>query len=130
MATTVKKADETCNVDFGATSKDMAGIARVSLLVRLISTLLSLAAVIPLDATVGCIGDRIDFSLMRFTEFFQTVLTFALAIVLVEILKSSVMAAIAIVSWPPVAGLVRGELLSLRSRDYVQAAIVASQTSG
>jgi peptide/nickel transport system permease protein len=29
-----------------------------------------------------------------------------------------------------VARLVRGEVLSLRSRDYVQAAIVAGQTNG
>ena len=31
------------------------------------------------------------------------------------------------VSWPPVARLVRGEFLSLRSREYVQAAVLAGQ---
>ena len=39
------------------------------------------------------------------------------------------MVAIAIVSWPPVARLVRGEVLSLRTREYVQAAVVTGQTN-
>jgi peptide/nickel transport system permease protein len=114
----------------------MAGIiygARVSLLVGLISTLFSLAVGIPLGAMAGYFGGRIDDGLMRFTEFFQTVPSFALAIVLVAILQpsiGSIVAAIAIVSWPPVARLVRGEVLSLRSREYVQAAIVTGQTHG
>ena len=33
------------------------------------------------------------------------------------------------VSWPPVARLVRGEVLSLRTREYVQAAVVTGQTN-
>src|SRR5690606_11737732 len=56
--------------------------------------------------------------------------SFALAIVIVSILQPSVgsiVLAIAIVSWPPVARMVRGEVLSLRSREFVQAAIVTGQ---
>ncbi len=108
----------------------MAGIiygARVSLLVGLISTLASLAVGIPLGAAAGYFGGKIDDALMRFTEFFQTVPSFALAIVLVAIMQPSIVSivvAIAIVSWPPVARLVRGEVLSLRTREYVQAAVV------
>lgn len=107
--------------------------ARVSLLVGLTSTIFSLAVGIPLGAMAGYFGGRIDDALMRFTEFFQTVPSFALAIVLVAILQpsiGSIVAAIAIVSWPPVARLVRGEVLSLRTREYVQAAIVTGQTNG
>ena len=33
------------------------------------------------------------------------------------------------VSWPPVARLVRGEFLSLRSREFVQAAVVIGQSA-
>jgi peptide/nickel transport system permease protein len=113
----------------------MAGIiygARVSLLVGLISTLASLAVGIPLGAAAGYFGGKIDDALMRFTEFFQTVPSFALAIVLVAIMQpsiTSIVAAIAIVSWPPVARLVRGEVLSLRTREYVQAAVVTGQSN-
>jgi len=114
----------------------LAGIiygARVSLLVGLVSTLAALAVGIPVGAIAGYYGGRIGDALMRFTEFFQTVPSFALAIVLVAILQPSIVSivlAIAIVSWPPVARLVRGEVLSLRTREYVQAAVVTGQSHG
>jgi peptide/nickel transport system permease protein len=105
--------------------------ARVSLLVGLVSTVVALAVGVPLGAAAGYYGGWADDLLMRFTEFFQTIPSFAMAIVLVAILQPSIVsivAAIAIVSWPPVARLVRGEVLSLRTREYVQAAIVTGQS--
>ncbi|WP_274425327.1 ABC transporter permease [Chelativorans sp. YIM 93263] len=107
--------------------------AQVSLLVGLISTVAALLIGIPIGALAGYFGGWLDDALMRFTEFFQTVPNFALAIVLVAIFEPSIfsiVAAIAIVSWPPVARLVRGEVLSLRSREYVEAAILAGQKNG
>ncbi|MEQ9247374.1 MAG: ABC transporter permease [Nitratireductor sp.] len=106
--------------------------AQVSLLVGLVSTVAALLIGIPIGALAGYFGGWVDDALMRFTEFFQTVPSFALAIVLVAIFQpsiESIIAAIAIVSWPPVARLVRGEVLSLRSREYVEAAILSGQTS-
>ncbi|RVU19408.1 ABC transporter permease [Methylobacterium oryzihabitans] len=106
--------------------------AGVSLLVGLVSTLAALVIGVPLGALAGYFGGRVDDGLMRFTELFQTVPSFALAIVLVAILQpslSSLILAIALVSWPPVTRLVRGEVLSLRSREYVQAAVVTGQTT-
>ncbi|WP_346896593.1 ABC transporter permease [uncultured Roseibium sp.] len=111
----------------------LAGLAygaQVSLLIGLVSTLVSLLIGIPIGALAGYFGGSVDDALMRFTEFFQTVPNFALAIVLVAIFEPSVQSiigAIAIVSWPPVARLVRGEVLSLRSREYVEAAILSGQ---
>ena len=101
--------------------------ARVSLLVGLVSTLAALVIGIPMGALAGYFGGWVDDALMRVTEFFQTVPSFALAIVIVAIFQPSVVSitlAIGIVSWPPVARLVRGEVLSLRKRDYVEAAIL------
>ncbi|WP_157017907.1 ABC transporter permease [Mesorhizobium xinjiangense] len=106
--------------------------AQVSLLVGLVSTLAALLIGIPMGALAGYFGGWVDDALMRFTEFFQTVPSFALAIVLVAIFQPSIysiIAAIAIVSWPPVARLVRGEVLSLRSREYVEAAILSGQSN-
>ena len=54
--------------------------ARVSLLVGLVSTLVALAVGVPLGALAGYFGGKIDDALMRFTEFFQTIPSFALAI--------------------------------------------------
>lgn len=104
--------------------------SRVSLLIGLVSTLVALLVGVPLGAISGYFGGWVDTALMRLTEFFQTIPSFALAIVIVSILQpsvASIVLAIAIVSWPPVARLVRGEVLSVRTRDYVQAAIVTGQ---
>ena len=106
--------------------------ARVSLVIGLVSTGVALLIGVPIGALAGYLGGLADDALMRFTEFFQTVPSFALAVVIVAILQpsiASIVTAIALVSWPPVARLVRGEVLSLRTREYVQAAITLGQTT-
>ena len=106
--------------------------ARVSLMIGVVSTLVALLIGVPLGAVAGYAGGLVDDLLMRFTEFFQTIPSFALAIVLVAILQpslSSIVLAIGIVSWPPVARLVRGEVLSLRTREYVLAAVTLGQST-
>ncbi len=102
--------------------------AYVSLLVGLVSTVVALAIGVPVGAMAGYFVGRTDDALMRFTEFFQTIPSFALAIVLLAIFQPSltfVIIAIAVVSWPPVARLVRGEVLSLRTREFVEAATLS-----
>lgn len=106
--------------------------ARVSLTIGVVSTLVALLIGVPLGAAAGYAGGVLDDALMRFTEFFQTIPSFALAIVLVAILQpqlGSIVLAIGVVSWPPIARLVRGEVLSLRTREYVQAAITIGQST-
>jgi peptide/nickel transport system permease protein len=106
--------------------------ARVSLLIGVVSTIVALLIGVPLGAAAGYAGGFVDDALMRFTEFFQTIPSFALAIVLVAVLQpslASIVLAIGVVSWPPVARLVRGEVLSLRSREYVQAAVTIGQST-
>jgi peptide/nickel transport system permease protein len=106
--------------------------ARVSLLIGLVSTCVALLIGVPLGAVAGYAGGWVDDALMRFTEFFQTIPSFALAIVLVAILQptlNSIVLAIGIVSWPPVARLVRGEVMSLKTREYVQAAVTIGQST-
>jgi peptide/nickel transport system permease protein len=100
--------------------------ARISLAIGLVSTTVALLIGVPLGALAGYFGGWIDDAAMRFTEFFQTIPSFALAIVIVAILQpslNSIILAIGVVSWPPVARLVRGEVMSLRTREYVQAAV-------
>ena len=105
---------------------------RVSLLIGLISTVVSLLIGVSLGAMSGYFGGWIDAALMRFTELFQAIPSFALAIVLVAVFEpslGSIIAAISLVSWPPVARLVRGEFLTLRQRDFVAAALLAGQST-
>ena len=118
---------DTLGRDIGA---GLAFGAQISLLVGIVSTLVALAIGVILGAFAGYYGGLLDHALMRFTEFFQTIPSFALAIVLVAIFQPStisVIIAIGVVSWPPVARLVRGEFLSLRSREFVQASVVLGQ---
>jgi peptide/nickel transport system permease protein len=111
-----------------------AGIAhgaRVSLLVGGVSTVVALVIGVGLGATAGYLGGWADDVVMRFTEFFQTIPSFVLAILLVAIFTptiQSIVFAIAVVSWPPVARVVRAEFLSLRSREFVQASEVLGKS--
>ncbi len=111
-----------------------AGIAygaRVSLLIGGVSTAVSVLLGVTLGAIAGYAGGLVDDGIMRFSEFFQTVPSFVLAVVLVAIFSpsiGSIVVAIAIVSWPPVTRVIRAEFLSLRSREFVQAAEVLGRS--
>jgi len=101
--------------------------ARISLLVGITSTLCAVGIGILLGATAGYYGGLVDDLLMRFTEFFQIIPSFVLLMVLVAFMQpslASTVIGIALVTWPQVARVVRGEFLSLRSREFVEAARV------
>ena len=101
--------------------------ARVSLLFGFSATLAALVIGVAVGAVAGYYRGWADEVLMRITELFQTVPPFILAIVLVAILTPSantIVLAIAIVSWPGVARLVRAEFIALRGREFVQAGVV------
>ena len=106
--------------------------ARVSLLIGFVATLCAVVIGVALGAVAGYHGGVIDDLLMRFTEFFQTIPSFVFAVVLVAIFTpgiQSIVIAIAVVSWPPVARLVRGEFLSLRTREFVQSSVTVGHSS-
>ncbi|TDK48683.1 ABC transporter permease [Antarcticimicrobium luteum] len=106
--------------------------ARTSLEIGLVSTCAAVLFGTAIGGIAGFFGGRVDSLLMRSTEMFQTVPSFALAILLVAIYSPSllsIMAAIAVVSWPPVARLARAEFLSMRRREFVQAALLSGQSN-
>jgi peptide/nickel transport system permease protein len=106
--------------------------ARVSLLVGCVATIAAVLIGVLLGATAGYHGGRMDSAIMHFTELFQTIPNFVLVVVTVAIFTPSlvsIVGAIALVSWPPLARLVRGEFLSLREREFVQAAITSGQST-
>ena len=111
-----------------------AGIAygaSVSLLVGAVSTVAALLFGVAIGGVAGTFGGAVDDAAMRFTELFQTVPGFVLAVVIVAIFTPSlpsVVFAIAVVSWPPVARVVRAEFLALRGREFVQAAEVLGRS--
>jgi peptide/nickel transport system permease protein len=96
-----------------------AGIAhgaRVSILIGLASTVTALL--------IGAI--------VRFTEIFQTIPSFVLAILFVAILTPSIgtiILAIGLVSWPSLARLTRAQVKTVTKREFVQAARCQGQST-
>ena len=100
--------------------------ARISLLVGFTATLAAVLLGTAVGAIAGFYGGRVDSALMALTELFQTIPQFIFAIVVVAILAPTVTTvtfALAIVSWPAIARLVRAEFMTLRERDFVMAGI-------
>ena len=98
--------------------------ARISLLIGVVATVISILIGITIGALAGYYGGWVDTALMRVTEAFQTLPNFLLLLVLVAVFGSTittVTVAIGIVSWPASARLTRAEFLSLRNREFVQA---------
>ncbi|MBV9548231.1 MAG: ABC transporter permease [Alphaproteobacteria bacterium] len=107
--------------------------ARVSLLIGLSSTCVALGAGVLLGAVAGYYGGVVDDLLMRFTEFFQVVPAFVLLMVLVAFLQPSLVSSvigIALITWPQVARIARGEFLALRRREFVEAARTQGLSDG
>ena len=98
--------------------------AKTSLLIACLATAVAVFLGAVLGGLAGYYGGWVDDILMRVTEMFQTIPSFVFAILIVAILKPSIQSiviAIAVVSWPAVARLVRGEFISLRNREFIQA---------
>ncbi|MCC7272726.1 MAG: ABC transporter permease [Alphaproteobacteria bacterium] len=98
--------------------------ARVSLVVGIVASLAATLVGLLVGAVAGFYGGFVDNLLMRTTDFFLTIPSFVLAIVIVAIFSptiATVTAAIAAVSWPSVARLVRAEFMAQREREYVRA---------
>lgn len=100
--------------------------ARTSLMIGALAAVVATILGTLLGGFAGYFGGRLDDTLMRATEFFQTIPSFIFAILLVALMHPSVQSvviAVSVVSWPPMARLVRGEFLALRNREFVQACI-------
>jgi peptide/nickel transport system permease protein len=106
-----------------------AGIAygaQISLLVGAVATIVIVLLGTVVGGVAGYYGGRVDAAVMRVTEFFQTIPTFIGAIVIVAILGptiANVIGAIAIVSWAPLARLVRAEVISVKNRECISACL-------
>jgi peptide/nickel transport system permease protein len=98
--------------------------ARTSLMIGVSATLVAVFLGVAFGAVAGYYRGGLDTALMRITELFQTIPSFILAILLVAILSPSVnneILAIAIVSWPGIARLARGEFAAVGGREFVLA---------
>lgn len=98
---------------------------RVSLTVGLLATLSSVTLGIVWGATAGFVGGKVDAFMMRIVDMMYAIPYLLIAILLVTILGREfylVVITITVFSWMDMARVVRGQTLSLRSREYVEAA--------
>jgi len=98
---------------------------RISLMVGLLATLASVAIGIAWGATAGFLGGAVDAVMMRIVDMMYAIPYLLIAILLVTILGrdfSLVVLAITAFSWMDMARVVRGQTLSLRAMEFVEAA--------
>ncbi len=99
--------------------------SRISLSVGFVAAGISIFIGVILGALSGFYGGKTDLMIMRFVEIMQLFPAFFLIITIVALYGSSIwyiMAAIGLTSWTGNTKLVRGEILKVRSMDYVSAA--------
>lgn len=99
--------------------------ARVSLMVGLLATLVSLVIGLIWGAIAGWAGGRIDALMMRIVDVLYGLPFMFLVILLMVVFGRDIRLlyiAIGAMSWLTMARIVRGQVLALRNLDYVQAA--------
>ena len=102
---------------------------RISLLVGVSSVLLALFVGVPFGLIAGFYGGRLDSVIMRFMDLILAFPIYLLAIILMVIFTPTagligtmkVTGAIAIVRIPIYARLVRGSVLSIKEKEYIEA---------
>jgi oligopeptide transport system permease protein len=98
---------------------------RISLMVGILTTLTSIALGVVWGATAGYLGGAVDQVMMRVVDIMYAVPYLLIAILLVTVLGRDfylVVLAITAFSWMDTARLVRGQTLSLRKMEFVEAA--------
>ena len=98
---------------------------RISLMVGILATICSVAVGIAWGATAGFLGGKVDNFMMRFVDMMYAIPYLLIAILLVTILGREfylVVLAITAFSWMDMARVVRGQTLSLRTMEFVEAA--------
>jgi peptide/nickel transport system permease protein len=99
--------------------------SRVSLEIGFVATALSLVVGTAAGSVAGYFGGAVDSAAMRAADVFLSVPALFLILVVVALFGASLAntaLVIALVTWAPVARVVRAECLSLRGRDFVHAA--------
>ncbi len=100
---------------------------RVSLWVGLVAVGIATVVGLMIGAVAGYYGGWIDAVLMRFNDIMLCFPTFFLILAVITLLEPNlinIMVIIGLTSWMGVARLVRAEILSLKERDFIQAARV------
>jgi ABC-type dipeptide/oligopeptide/nickel transport system permease subunit len=98
--------------------------ARISLVVGIVATGLALLIGVTVGLLTGFYGGWIDTLLSRFMDVLLSIPLLLLALALVAVFRPSlqvIIAVIVFVSWTYIARIIRGQVLSLREKEFVEA---------
>jgi len=99
--------------------------ARISLSIGFIATAISVTLGTLLGAIAGFFGSKADAMIMRFTDMVLAFPRLVLLIMIVALFSPSITVIILVLGltqWPNTTRIVRGDVLSLREREFIQAA--------
>ena len=99
--------------------------ARVSLLVGVLATILTVVVGVVVGLAAGFLGGVVDTLLARLVDVVLSIPFLLVAIALVSIVGPSLTITVLVIgffSWASVARIVRGQVLSIKEREYVEAA--------
>jgi oligopeptide transport system permease protein len=105
----------------------------VSLAVGVVATFVSLVIGVAYGATAGYIGGRVDELMMRIVDILYSLpFIFFVILLMVTFGKNFILLFVAIgaVEWLTMARIVRGQTISLKHRDFIEAARAAGLTRG
>ena len=102
---------------------------RVSLLIGVLAALVSVCIGVAWGATAGYLGGRVDAAMMRFVDIVYALPYVFIVIILATMFERGSIAALFIaigaVGWLTMARIVRGQTLSLRRQEFIDAAIAS-----
>jgi len=107
--------------------------SRVSLVVGILSVLLAMAAGIPLGMVGGYRGGRIDNLVLRFIDIFMSFPIVILGLLVLAIMGPGlikIVIAIGVALTPRIARLARGSTISVKGKEYIEAARAVGQNDG
>jgi peptide/nickel transport system permease protein len=99
--------------------------SRVSLLVGVVSTLIAVAFGVVVGVIAGYLGGRIDTVIALIIDVVLSIPFLLAGIAIVSLVGPSLTVTIVVIaffSWSSIARIVRGQVLSIREREYVEAA--------
>jgi oligopeptide transport system permease protein len=99
---------------------------RVSLMVGIVATIVSLVIGVAWGATAGFLGGRIDAAMMRIVDILYALPFVFFVIMLMVIFGRDILlifVAIGAISWLDMARIVRGQTLSLKRKEFIEAAV-------
>lgn len=106
--------------------------SQVSLIVGMGSVVIYASIGIALGLLSGYFGGMADSVIMRITEVFMAYPHFMIIMVIVSLIGPNmitVMLVMGLMGWPPICRLVRGEVLKIKSMDYIASAVVTGYSA-